>query len=402
MKILVISQYFWPENFKINDICLGLKEKGHEIEVLTGIPNYPLGKFSDGYSFFNNNDEVWNGIQIYRSKLLARGSGGFRLMMNFFSFAYFASRKGQNLKKKYDCIFVYEPSPITVGIPAICVSRKQKIPYYFWVQDLWPESLTAAGNIQSPLVLKFFDEMTRKIYHRAEKVLVQSNGFKEYILNQGIPANKIVFYPNTTEDYYRSTLPLPEYQKLLPNGFTITFAGNLGEAQSLPTLLQAAKILKDKNLSDIKWVFLGDGRQKKAVETYINENQLSDTVFLLGSFSGEKMPEFFACSDVLVASLKKDKIFRLTIPSKIQSYLACGRPILASLDGEGAKIINESESGFSSPAEDGQALADNAEKMYRLTAAERQKMGENAIKYFKKEFERDMLLNKLIYILKDI
>src|SRR5690606_27923203 len=136
--------------------------------------------------------------------------------------------------------------------------------------------------------------------------------------------------------------------------------GNLGEAQSLPTLLEAAKILKNKNLTDIKWVFLGDGRQKKAVETYIKENDLSDTVYLLGSFSGEKMPKFFACSDVLIASLKKDKIFTLTIPSKIQSYLACGRPILASLDGEGAKIINESESGFSSAAEDGQALADNA------------------------------------------
>lgn len=399
MKILVISQYFWPENFKINDICIGLKEKGHDVEILTGIPNYPLGKFSEGYSFFKNNDEVWNGMKIYRSKLLPRGFGGIKLMMNYFSFAFFGSLKGRSLKKKYDQILVYEPSPITVGIPAIFTGRKQKSPYYFWVQDLWPESLTAAGNIKNPLVLNFFDKITRIIYNNAEKVLVQSKGFKEYILDQDIPDEKIIFYPNTTEDFYKPEIPKPEFREKFPKGFSITFAGNLGEAQSLTTLLEAAKILKEKNFTEIKWVFLGEGRQRKTIENFIKENKMEDTVFLLGSFPGNQMPSFFACSDVLIASLKKDKIFALTIPSKIQSYLACGKPILASLDGEGAKIVEESGSGFASPAENVEALAENVEKIYRLSIDERRKMGENAVKYFKSEFERDTLLDKLISIM---
>lgn len=401
MKILVISQYFWPENFKINDICLGLKDKGHDVEVLTGIPNYPLGKFTEGYRFFKNNDEVWNGIKIHRSKLLPRGKGGAKLMMNFFSFAFFASFKGRSLQKKYDKILVYEPSPITVGIPAIFTGKKQNIPYYFWVQDLWPESLTAAGGIRNKFVLRFFDRVTRLIYNKAEKVLVQSNGFKNYILKQKIPSEKIIFYPNTTEDYYQPIDPKSNYSEKFPKGFTITFAGNLGEAQSLPTLLTAAKILKEKGYDDIKWIFLGDGRMRDTIEVYIAENNLQNSVFLLGAFPGEQMPEFFACSDVLVASLKKDKIFALTIPSKIQSYLACGKPILASLDGEGAAIINDAKAGFSSPAEDELSLSENVLKMYHATSEERKIMGENALNYFNNEFQRDMLLNKLIKILEN-
>ncbi len=398
MKILIISQYFWPENFKINDIAIGLKEKGHEISVLTGIPNYPNGIFFEGYDS-NSKDEVWNGMKIYRSKLIPRGKGGIKLFLNYISFALFASVKGRHLKEKYDRILVYEPSPITVGIPAIFTGRKQKIPYYFWVQDLWPESLTAAGGINNKLVLSFFDKITRWIYNNAEKVLVQSRGFKTYILKQKISEDKIIFYPNTTENYYQPKKEVILYKEKMPKGFTITFAGNLGEAQSLNTLLTAAKIIKEKKYNDIKWVFLGDGRQKTEMEKFILNNKLLDTVFLLGSFPGEEMPNFFACSDVLIASLKKDKIFALTIPSKIQSYLACRKPILASLDGEGAQIVNEAKAGFSSPAENADLLVENVIKMYNTTFEEREMMGENALVYFQKEFEREMLLNKLISIL---
>ena len=401
MRILVISQYFWPENFKINDICLGLQEKGHQVEVLTGIPNYPTGKFAPGYCFFKNNDEVWNGIPIHRSKLLPRGLGGFRLMLNYFSFALFATLKGLTFQKRFDRILVYEPSPITVGIPAVFTARKLKIPYFFWVQDLWPESLTAAGNINNQAVLKFFDSLTRWIYRNAEKVLVQSIGFKNYIINQEISPNKIIFYPNTTEDFYEPKAAEVQYKERFPEGFVITFAGNLGEAQSLQTLLHAAKIMKEKGISEVKWVILGEGRQRNILETYIENNQLSDTVFLLGSFPGTDMPSFYACSDVLVASLKKENIFELTIPSKIQSYLACAKPILASLDGEGARIVEESGAGLSSPAEDAELLALQAEKMFRMNGEQREEMGKNAIKYFKKEFERDMLLEKLVTILQN-
>lgn len=399
MKILIISQYFHPENFKINDIALGLKERGHDVSVLTGIPNYPTGIFFDGYDK-NSGDEIWEGIKIYRSKLIPRGNGGAKLFLNYLSFAMSASKKLDEIEEKFDKILVYEPSPITVGVPAMKASKKFNIPYYFWVQDLWPESLTAAGGVKNPLVLGFFERLTRKIYNRAKKVLVQSEGFKNYILKQKIPAEKLIFYPNSTEAYYHKKSPSEQYEKLLPEGFRLMFAGNLGEAQSLGTLLESAEIVKNRGVS-VKWIFLGNGRYRETLEKTIAEKNLEDCAFLLGAFPGTEMPDFFASADALIASLKKDKIFALTIPSKIQSYMACGKPILASLDGEGAKIVETAKCGFSSPAENAELLAENVIKLTQLFENERQKMGDNAVDYFNKNFEREMLLDKLITILND-
>lgn len=398
MKILIISQYFWPESFKINDIALGLKGLGHNVSVLTGLPNYPSGTFYEGYNF-KSNDEEWNDIKIYRSKLFPRGKGGIRLFINYFSFVIFGWLKISKIDERFDRILVYEPSPITVGIPAIKAAKKFGAPYYFWVQDLWPESLTAAGGIKNRFILNFFDKITQLIYNKAEKVLVQSSGFKEYIKNQGVSEDKLIFYPNTTEEFYKKEKPVEEIEKKLPQGFKIIFAGNLGEAQSLETLIEAASIVRQK-ISNINWIFLGDGRAKEALEKNINDKKLKDNVFLLGSYPAQDMPKFFASADALIVSLKKDKIFSLTIPSKIQSYLACAKPILASLDGEGAKIVNNAKCGFTSPSEDAYTLAENVIKLYNLSNAERQEMGNNAEIYFKVNFERDKLLKNLIEIMR--
>jgi len=398
MKILVISQYFWPENFKINDLCLGLREKGHDVEVLTGIPNYPTGRFAEGYDFFRNNDEVWNGIKIHRARLVARGSGALKLILNYLSFAFFASAKGRMLPKEFDCILVYEPSPITVGIPAVFIGRKQKIPILFWVQDLWPESLSAAGNIHNKTLLKTFDVITKWIYKNSTKVLVQSEGFRSYIQAQGVANEKIIFYPNSTENFYVPTAADPVLKSKLPDGFLITFAGNFGESQSLHTILHAALELKNQGFDEIKFVFLGDGRMKTTMVDFINNNGLEDTVHLLGAYPAEEMPKYFGCSDVLISSLKKDRIFSLTIPSKIQSYLASGKPILASMDGEGARIIEEAQAGLSSPAEDVKSLTSNIIELYKLSDIERRQMANNARCYFEQHFERNTLLDKLIEI----
>ncbi|MDI9308965.1 MAG: glycosyltransferase family 4 protein [Limnohabitans sp.] len=398
MKILIISQYFWPENFKINDLALGLKEKGHEVTVLTGTPNYPKGTFFDGFSFWKKNDSEWNGVKVYRSKLIPRGNNSLQLMLNYVSFPFFASFRCFFIKEKFDKILVYEPSPITVGLPAIVMGKIKRIPYFFWVQDLWPESLTAAGGVKNKFILNFFDRITKLIYNKSEKVLVQSEGFKNYILNQGISENKIIFYPNSTETFYKPMPQDKQYLSLLPEGFKIIFAGNLGEAQSLNTLIEAARIVSEQEI-DVKWVFLGDGRMKGNLEEQIKKNKLENQVFLLGAFPSEQMPNFFACADGLIVSLKKDKIFSLTIPSKVQSYMACEKPILASLDGEGARIVEISNSGFTSSAENALDLAKNVVELYNLSEEERNTLGKNAGDYFRKEFERELLLNRLISIL---
>lgn len=399
MKILIITQYFWPESFKINDLALGLKERGHDISVLTAIPNYPKGVFFDNYSFWKNNEEEWNGIKIYRSKIFSRGNGGIRLMLNYISFVFFCSLKIFFIKEKFDKIFVYEPSPITVGLPAIVASRRMKIPYYFWVQDLWPESLSAAGGIKNKYVLGFFDTITRMIYQNSKKVLVQSKGFADYIKKQGDFSDKLIYYPNSAEKLYRPLEPIREYESKLPEGFKLLFAGNLGEAQGIDTLVNAAKIVKEKGI-EVNWVFLGNGRQRTYYMNKVKKIGLESNFYFLGAFPAETMPYFFACADALIVSLKKDKIFSLTIPSKLQSYLACGKPILASLDGEGAKVVIESKSGFVAPSENAELFAKNVIKMWNLSSTSRNEMSKNALQYFKNEFEREMLIDSLIEILK--
>ena len=398
MRILIITQYFWPENFKINDLALGLKEKGHDVAILTAIPNYPKGRFFKDYSFWKNNDEEWNGIKIYRSKIFSRSNGPLRLMLNYISFVFFCSIKVFSIRETFDKIFVYEPSPVTVGLPAIVAAKKMKIPFFFWVQDLWPESLAAAGGIKNKYVLAFFNSITKVIYKKAKFVLVQSRGFIDYIEKQGDFSKKIIYYPNTAEAFYKPVQPEDEYLAKLPNGFKLMFAGNLGEAQGIDTLIDAAKIVKDLGI-DIKWVFLGDGRQKDYYQNEIENKGLQENFYFLGSFPGETMPSFFTCADALIVSLKKDPIFALTIPSKIQSYLASAKPILGSLEGEGAKIIEASGAGFTSPPGDAKMFAENVIKFYNLSINEKDKMKKNAIHYFESEFDRDMLIERLLTIL---
>lgn len=399
MRILIVTQYFWPENFKINDIALALKERGHEVLILTGKPNYPNGKFSKGYTFLNNRIEFWNGIKIYRSPIIPRGKGkGIQLFVNYISFSIFASIKLLFIKNKFDKIFVYEPSPITVGIPGIVAKYKFRAPLYFWVQDLWPESISAAGGINNKSVIAVLDWLTRFIYKHSKKVLVQSKAFIPYILNQNTEKDKLVYYPNSTENYYEELSTDQELLKTLPKGIKLMFAGNIGEAQSFDTLLKAASILK-KELIDVKWIILGDGRMKGYVNQKIKELNLEDNFFLLGAFPSTEMPKYFSCADALVVSLKKDPIFALTIPSKIQSYLACGKPIITSLDGEGSKIIEEANAGFTSPSEDCEGLVANIKKFLTLSNEEQKTLGQNGRAYFNIEFEREILVDRLEKIL---
>jgi glycosyltransferase involved in cell wall biosynthesis len=399
MRILIVSQYFWPESFRINDLCLALKERGHQVTVLTGKPNYPKGTFSNGYGFFSKRIELWNGIKIYRSLIVPRGKGkGINLFVNYFSFAFFASIRMLFINQKFDRIFVYEPSPITVGLPGIVAKYKSKAPMYFWVQDLWPESISAAGGINNRFILGILNWLTKVIYRNSEKVLVQSKAFIPYILNQNIDKTKLIYYPNSTESYFRVTEPTLDKQNLLPKGKLLMFAGNIGESQSFDTLLNAAVFLK-KDFIDVHWVILGEGRMMNYVQSKIVELELESNFHLLGAFPSTEMPSFFSCADALIVSLKKDPIFSLTIPSKIQSYLACGKPIITSLDGEGSRVVEEANAGFISPAEDPIALSKTIKKFLLLSMEDQKTLGSNARKYFDREFERELLVDKLESIL---
>ena len=399
MKILVVSQYFYPENFKINDLIFSLKERGHQITVLTGKPNYSKNYFFEGYGWKSDDFEIVNGIPVHRANLFSRRNGGaLRLFLNYFSFALLASLKLRKVKGSFDAIFVYQTSPVTVGIPAIFAKKLFKVPIYFWVQDLWPESLAAAGGIKNKFILGFFNSLTKWIYNQSKKVLIQSNGFKEYILNQGIPSDKIIFYPNPTEGFYKPLQDVKEYKEFFQKEyFNIIFAGNIGEAQSFLTIIEAINNIKEL---PIKVIILGDGRYKETAISLIKDKGLESHFNFLGSFTPTEMPKFFSHADALLVSLKKDKIFSLTIPAKVQSYLACGKPIIASIDGEGAKIVNDAKCGLTSPAEDPIALSNIIKELMALDKFTLNQIGNNGRAYYEKEFDRNNLLEKLESIFK--
>lgn len=395
MRILVVSQYFYPENFRINDLALGLKDLGHEVTVLTGIPNYPQGKFFDGYGYFKPREELWNGIKIIHCLLTPRKSSRFlHLAFNYISFALFASIAVlTRLRGKYDVIFVFQVSPITVGIPAIVAKYVKKSPIFFWVLDLWPESVLATTNIKSKLVIALLSRLTRCIYGHCDRVLVQSKGFYAHAKKMGVEDNRLKFFPNWAEDFYVPTQKDMQLDANLPTGFRVMFAGNIGMAQDFDTILKAA--LKLKDLTSIQWLIVGDGKEKCHVETQIQAQGLQKTVHMLGQHPVEHMPVYFASADVLLVSLKKEDIFTSTIPGKIPSYLACAKPILGMLDGEGAKIITEAGAGFVCCAGDSDALADNVLRASRLSSEALAELGNNGLRYYQQTFNRKALFKEL-------
>jgi len=397
MKILVISQYFYPENFRINDLVFSLQKRGHQIEVLTGKPNYPKGNYFKGYSRKGPKDEEIEGIKVHRANLILRKKGGgLRLFLNYFSFVFFGLFKILKLKGDFEKVFIYAPSPITVGILGIVAAKKFKCKSYLWVHDLWPESVRVAGGIKSGIILGLVNQMTKLIYRFTDLLLVQSPEFKNYILNQGVEESKIIYYPYYAEDFYKVVEKDNSYLSQFPKGFNLLFAGNIGVAQSFDTIVNAFEKLKE---FDINLVVLGDGRNKSRIQEQINEKGLKEKFHFLGSFPPEQMPYYFTCADGLLITLKKADIFSFTIPGKLQSYLACGKPIIGALDGIGNKIISESNSGFASEAENHELLANNILTLYKLSKAEKEKLSNNALDFFDKNFNKQHLLERLEEIL---
>jgi len=397
MRILIVSQYFWPENFPINDLARGLRQRGHDITVLTGIPNYPEGRFYPGYRAFPIRREQHEGIKIVRVPMVPKGRGSaLRMLLYYWSLALSACLVVPAFfRKKVDLVFVYQPSPITVGLPALVLKAMEKTPVWIWVQDLWPETLAGTGMVRSAFLLKLTDLLVRWIYSNCDRVLVQSQEFVPRMLKKGVPRERIRFFPNSAPELYKPTVVESDASErhLMPQGFRVLFAGNIGRAQDIPTILSAAEKLKQER--EVHWVILGDGPMRSWAEERVRACGLEKTVHLLGRYPEQTMPRFFSLADVLLVTLKKDPVFAITIPSKLQSYLACGKPIVAALDGEGARVIGESGGGVAVPAGDADALAEAVLKMFGMPKSDLESMGRHSREYSERHFERNTLLDKL-------
>jgi glycosyltransferase involved in cell wall biosynthesis len=400
MRLLVVTQYFWPENFRINDLVAELVNRGHQVTVLTGLPNYPEGKVFQGYSDNPQLYSNYKGADVVRVPMMPRGDGGLKLILNYLTFAASASILGMwKLRgRQFDAIFAYEPSPITVGLPASLMRTVKQAPLVFWVLDLWPETLQAIGVVRSRAVLYALEKLVTFIYKRCDLILAQSKTFVPQIKKYAGINHCVEYFPSWAEDCEDLQTVVPAKEVLVkPRVFNVMFAGNIGEAQDFPAILAAAEILKYQ--PNICWLIVGDGRLAGWVADEIKARGLESCVFLLGRFPAERMSSFFKHADSLLVSLKNEPIFSLTIPAKLQSYLVAGKPVLAMINGEGARVINESGSGISCPAGDSQALANSVLKLFSISAKEREEMGRKGLEYSNREFNRRFLIDKLVVML---
>ncbi len=395
--MLIVTQYFWPEAFRITDLALALRDRGHEVTVLTGLPNYPHGRLFEGYGARGPWSETVAGIPVVRVPLVPRGAGqGWRLAANYASFAASATAFGlARLPGHFDVAFVYEVSPITVALPAIALRRLSGVPVVLWVQDLWPHNVSATGAVRSEGVLRGISRLTRWIYARCDLILAQSEAFIPPLEADGVDPAKLSYLPNWAEAVYRpmDVGPDAEERTRLPEGFRVVFAGNIGVSQDFGTILAAAERLRDHR--DIHFVVLGDGRMRHWVEREVAKRELGGIVHLLGQHPVEAMPRYFALADALLMSLRHDPVYSMVIPSKLQSYMACGKPVIAALDGEAARVVRAAGGGMVVGAQDPDGLAEAVLRLHGMDPEERRQMGLGNRRYFEEHFERDRLLATL-------
>lgn len=395
LRVLIANQYYWPENFRINDIAKTLIKKGIEVEVLTGKPNYPRGEIFDGYRVWGYQRQTHEGVRIHRVPLIPRGNGRVRLALNYLSFILSGLFLAPWLlrRNKYDVIFVNGTSPILQAIPAIFLGWLKDCPVVLWVQDLWPESLSATGYVKNKFILKSVEYLVRFIYRHVDLLLVQSESFIAPVsaLASGTP---VKYYPNSVDASFSvsATVAVPDVPRL-GQAFSILFAGNIGTAQAVEVIVEAATLLKDH--SDIQFVVLGDGSRRDWMLQEANHRNLPN-LHIPGHFPVETMPGFMQKASVLLVSLADQEIFAATIPNKIQAYLAAGRPIIASLRGAGSRLVLEAKAGLAVPPEDASALADAVLMLYGMTAIEREQMGLQGQAYFRTHFDHDHLVEQLI------
>ena len=389
MKILIVSQYFYPENFRINDLALELKKRGHEITVLTGLPNYPKGEYFEGYDDTKNCDEVWNDIPVYRCKLRPRKTGSVNLIRNYVSFVIEANKKLKKLQNRdFDLIYVFEVSPITVALPAIKLKKKKNIPIIINIQDLWPENIVAVTGMTNSIIIGLVNKMVNYIYRHCDLILTASPSFVSKIQERIKDKDKVRYWPQY------STVNKTDEEVSIYNKdyFNIVFTGNIGEAQGIDLAIETAKVLKNKKIC---WHFVGEGRSKEKLEKLVNEYEINDRVKFHGFHPEKEIPKYLKGADAALLILKPNPVFEMTIPAKLQTYLACGVPILGCVSGEGKRIIEESKAGIVSEDISVDGLVKVCNQFIELPNDLLNEYKERSYCYGKSNFNKNKLISKL-------
>lgn len=389
--ILVVSQYFYPETFRINDICQEWIKRGYKVTVITGIPNYPMGKFFDGYGYTKKRRETWNGIEVIRIPIIARGKNSIGMVTNYLSFVISGFVKNLFVDIKADFVFTFEVSPMTQALLGCWYAKKHHVPHYLYVQDLWPENVEVVTGITTSFVIKPIDKMVNYIYKNTDEIFVTSPSFVEAICNRKVKVdkNKVHYWPQYAEEFYVPIKNPSVHEIPTDDSFKIIFTGNIGTAQGLQILPEAAEFLRDENL---KFVMVGDGRYLDEFNREIARRNVTDKFLMIPRQSAERIPEFLAMCDAAFLSFQDNALWRKTIPAKLQSYMACGMPVIASASGETKRIIEKAQCGICCKIGDAEKLA---EGIRTIKNADLDGMGTNSRTYFEKHFDKQKLMDEM-------
>ena len=389
MKILVFSQYFYPENFRINTLCRELADRGHQVTVVTGYPQYPYGKLYDGYGFDIPYETQWNGVTICRVKVHPRGSNLLGMLRNTVDYVVQANRWVNNCREKYDAVYVFEVSPVTVGLPAVTYKKKFGVPMFFNLQDLWPENVEEVLGIRFAPLTWLINRIVDRIYGASDRILCASNGFADNLRNRGVPEEKIVFWPQFCMEPSLKNVSRPEIYG--EDTFNIVFAGNLGDAQGLDLMVEAVRELKG---TPIRWYLVGDGRARNRLEQKVKECGAQQEVTFVGRVSEKEADRYVHFADCAYLSFKDNKIFNMTLPAKLQTYLACGTPILAAAGGESARLVGDNGIGFVCQPRL-EELVKTAKQAAAMSRQEHGAMSVAARTYYEQHFTMDRLVTEL-------
>ena len=387
---------FFPEQFRINDMCQEWVKRGYKVTVLTGIPNYPQGKFYDGYGLRKKRKETWNGIDIIRIPVIPRGKNAIGMILNYFSFPVSGFFWNLFSKIKADYVFMFETSPMTQCVIGVWYAKKHKVPLYLYAQDLWPENVEIVTGITNPFVIRPIDKMVDYIYHNCNEIFVTSPSFVRAVCDRKkrVPESKVHYWPQYAEDFYR-----PMEKKNVPeipetDAFKIIFTGNVGYAQGLDILPRTAAILQEHK-KNVLFCIVGDGRYLEEFKKEIGKRQVQEMFCLIGRKSAERIPELLSACDVAFLSFMETKLFEMTIPAKLQSYMACGMPVIAAASGETKRVIEEAKCGWCSPSGDEKALAKLFEKVMVCSEDYMSTMKNNSKEYFQTNFGKHELMNQM-------
>jgi len=395
VRILIVSQYFYPENFKINDIAFFLKSKGFDVTVLTSKPNYPEGKFFKGYNFFNKNTEIINGVKIIRVPTIPRLSGGtFGMILNYISFLFFGFFVFMfKIKNKYDLVFATLLTPATSLLPMIWIKKRFKIPVILWVLDLWPDSFYANTSFRINLVSKLIEKISDQVYNNADSIFISSNYFRKPIIKRLNSTKRFSFFPNWAEDIFYNKIKNTSLDQFnYPKGFNIVFTGNIGESQGFEDIVEAAKMTSH---TSINWILIGDGRKRDWIKSQIEEHNIKN-IYIPGRYPLELMPSYFSLADILLITLKKDEVFSNTLPAKLQPYLTSGKPILGNLSGEGLDIIQNNSIGLACDPGNPAQLASLAIEMSLFTKTKISEIRKNCIDLNENIFNKEEIFKTLM------